>query len=71
MKMNRRSEVKILENKVQIYKKDNMAVKIVLNGQVIEGVTKIKINNDYTSQNSNESIVIEISDISSLEISSD
>ena len=69
--MNRRSEVKILENKVQIYKKDNMAVKIVLNGQVIEGVTKIKINNDYTSQNSNESIVIEISDISSLEISSD
>jgi hypothetical protein len=65
------SEVKILENKVQIYKKDNMAVKIVLNGQVIEGVTKIKINNDYTPQNSNESIVIEISDISSLEISSD
>lgn len=63
--------MKILENKVQIYKKDNMAVKIVLNGQVIEGVTKIKINNDYTSQNSNESIVIEISDISSLEISSD
>lgn len=56
---------------MQIYKKDNMAVKIVLNGQVIEGVTKIKINNDYTSQNSNESIVIEISDISSLEISSD
>lgn len=63
--------MKILENKVQIYKKDNMAVKIVLNGQVIEGVTKIKINNDYTPQNSNESIVIEISDISSLEISSD
>lgn len=60
-----------MENKVQIYKKDNMAVKIVLNGQVIEGVTKIKINNDYTPQNSNESIVIEISDISSLEISSD
>lgn len=53
-----------MENKVKIYKKDNKAVKIVLNGQVIEGVTKIKINNDYTPQNSNESIVIEISDIS-------
>lgn len=60
-----------MENKVKIYKKDNKAVKIVLNGQVIEGVTKIKINNDYTPQNSNESIVIEISDISSLEIVSD
>lgn len=60
-----------MENKVKIYKKDNRAVKIVLNGQVIEGVTKIKINNDYTPQNSNESIVIEISDISSLEITSD
>lgn len=63
--------MKILENKVKICKKDNKAVKIVLNGQVIEGVTKIKINNDYTTQNSNESIVIEISDISSLEITSD
>lgn len=60
-----------MENKVKIYKKDNKVVKIVLNGQVIEGVTKIKINNDYTPQNSNESIVIEISDISSLEIVSD
>lgn len=56
---------------MKIYKKDNKVVKIVLNGQVIEGVTKIKINNDYTSQNSNESIVIEISDVSLLEIVSD
>lgn len=53
---------------MKIYKKDNKAVKMVLNGQVIKGVTKIKINNDYTSQNSNESIVIEISDVSLLEI---
>ncbi|WP_462335699.1 hypothetical protein [Fusobacterium varium] len=60
-----------MENKVKIYKKDNKVVKIVLNGQVIEGVTKIKINNDYTPQNSNESIVIEISDVSLLEIVSD
>lgn len=60
-----------MENKVKIYKKDNKAVKMVLNGQVIKGVTKIKINNDYTSQNSNESIVIEISDVSLLEIVSD
>lgn len=60
-----------MENKVKIYKKDNKVVKIVLNGQVIEGVTKIKINIDYTPQNSNESIVIEISDVSLLEIVSD
>lgn len=60
-----------MENKVKIYKKDNKVVKVVLNGQVIEGVTKIKINNDYTSQNSNESIAIEISDVSLLEIVSD
>ncbi len=60
-----------MENKVKIYKKDNKIVKIVLNGQVIEGVTKIKINNDYTPQNSNESIAIEISNISLLEIVSD
>lgn len=60
-----------MKNKVKIYKKDNKVVKIVLNGQVIEGVTKIKINNDYTPQNSNESIVIEISDVSLLEIVSD
>lgn len=60
-----------MENKVKIYKKGNKVVKIVLNGQVIEGVTKIKINNDYTPQNSNESIVIEISNVSLLEIVSD
>lgn len=60
-----------MENKVKIYKKDNKVVKIVLNGQVIEGVIKIKINNDYTPQNSNESIAIEISNVSLLEIVSD
>lgn len=60
-----------MENKVKIYKKDNKVVKVVLNGQVIKGVAKIKINNDYTPQNSNESIVIEISDVSLLEIVSD
>lgn len=60
-----------MENKVKIYKKDNKVVKVVLNGQVIKGVTKIKINNDYTPQNSNESIAIEISDVSLLEIVSD
>lgn len=60
-----------MENKVKIYKKDNKVVKVVLNGQVIKGVTKIKINNDYTPQNSNESIAIEISNVSLLEIVSD
>lgn len=60
-----------MENKVKIYKKDNKVVKIVLNGQVIEGVIKIKINNDYTPRNSNESIAIEISNVSLLEIVSD
>lgn len=58
-------------NKVKIYKKNNKVVKVVLNGQVIKGVGKIKINNDYTPQNSNESITVEISDVSLLEIVSD
>lgn len=57
-----------MENKIKLFKKNNKIVKIELNGQSLKGVTNIKINNDYTTQETKESVIVEISNISSLEI---
>lgn len=60
-----------MENKIKILKKNNKPVAIEINGNLISGINSIKINNDYTSQKSNESIIVEITNISFLEITSD
>lgn len=63
--------MKKLDNKVKIYKKGGEAIKIEINGQEMVGVTNIKINNDYAPRNSKESVIVEISNISLLEIITD
>ncbi len=57
-----------MENKIKLFKENNKIIGIELNGQKLKGVINIKINNDYTVQNSKESVIVEISNISSLEI---
>lgn len=57
-----------MENRVKIIKENNKAVKVELNGQELKGITNVKINNDYTPHSSTESIIVEISNISLLEI---
>lgn len=42
--------------------------KVELNGEIIKGVTKLEIKNDYTPNSTKESVIVEISNISSLEI---
>lgn len=56
------------ENKIKILKKNNKVTKVELNGEVIKGVTKLEIKNDYTPNSTKESVIVEISNISSLEI---
>lgn len=55
-------------NKIKIIKKDNKIIKIELNGIELKGISNIKILNDYTPNNLKESIIVEISNISFLEI---
>lgn len=47
-----------MENKIKLFKKNNKIVKIELNGQSLKGVTNIKINNDYTAQETKESVIV-------------
>ncbi len=55
-------------NKIKLFKIKDKIVGIELNGQRLKDITNIKINNDYTPQTSKESVIVEISNISSLEI---
>lgn len=57
-----------MENKIKIIKENDKVIKIELNGQELKGITNVKINNDYTPHSSAESIIVEISNISLLEI---
>lgn len=59
------------ENKIKILKKNNKVTKVELNGEIIKGVTKLEIKNDYTPNSTKESVIVEISNISSLEIVED
>lgn len=56
------------ENKIKILKKNNKVTKVELNGEIIKGVTKLEIKNDYTPNSTKESVIVEISNISSLQI---
>ena len=60
--------MRTLENKIKIIKENNKVIKVELNGQELKGITNVKINNDYTYHHSAESIIVEISNISLLEI---
>ena len=55
-------------NKVKIYKENGRAVKIELNGQELQWVTSIEIKTHYTPKDTKESLIIELSNISKLEI---
>lgn len=57
-----------MENQIKLFKENGKIVGIELNGQKLKGITNIKINNDYTVQSTKESVIVEISNISSLEI---
>lgn len=57
-----------MENKIKIYKSGEIIEKVELNGKMIQGVKSVKIKNDYTPLVSEESIVIELTNISLLEI---
>lgn len=57
-----------MENKIKIHKSNGKVTVIEINGQKLTGVKGIKINNDYTPHSSAESIIVEISNISLLEI---
>lgn len=56
------------DNKIKIYKKDGIPIKIEINGQELKGISKIEIKNYYTADNFNESVIVEITNISFLEI---
>ena len=58
----------VTENKIKIYKTKGIVKKIEINGNTMYGVKSIKIKNDYASSTSDESIVIELTNISLLEI---
>lgn len=60
-----------MANEIKIFKKSGIAIGLEINGKRLEGVTGLKINNDYTSNETQESVTVKISDISSLEIISD
>lgn len=60
-----------MANEIKIFKKSGIAIGLEINGKRLEGVTGVKINNDYTSNETHESVTVKISDISSLEIISD
>lgn len=60
-----------MDNNIKIYKSNGIATKVEINGQTITGIKSVKIKNDYTPKMSEESIVIEITDVSLLEIVSD
>lgn len=57
-----------MDNKIKIYKSGEIVEKVELNGEIIQGIKSVKIKNDYTPLASEESIVIELTNISLLEI---
>lgn len=58
-------------NEIKILKRKDRITGIVINGQRIDEITDLKINNDYTPNETQESVIVKISNISSLEIISD
>lgn len=52
-----------MDNNIKIYKSNGIATKVEINGQRITGIKSVKIKNDYTSKMSEESVVIELTDV--------
>lgn len=57
--------------KIKISKKENEVSKVEIDGREYKNISKVEIKNDYTSNEINESVIIEFKDISLLEISTD
>ncbi len=53
---------------VKLYKKDGKVIKAELNGKEYTNIKNIRINNNYKDDSSQESIVIEFSAMTKLEI---
>ena len=56
---------------IKISKKENEVSKVEIDGREYKNISKVEIKNDYTSNEINESVIIEFKDISLLEISTD
>ncbi|KYM50749.1 hypothetical protein A2U11_08565 [Fusobacterium necrophorum subsp. funduliforme] len=55
-------------NQIRIIKNGEMGCRVELNGKLLEGVSWIKIKNDYTPEGAQEQVIICLMNISSLEI---
>lgn len=53
---------------VKLYKKDGKVIKAELNGKEYTNIKNIRINNNYKDDSSQESIIIEFSAMTKLEI---